>query len=76
MLLGPVLQTAYTTRDIDRACAQMGERYGVHQFLRAGPVDVETDAGETMTLKLAHAWLGPTWLEIIQPLGGAPPRSG
>lgn len=71
MLLGPYLQTAYVTRDIDRACAHLAERYGLRDFLRLGPNVIETDDGETMVLKLAHAWLGSTWFEIIQPIEGA-----
>jgi hypothetical protein len=70
MLLGEPLQTAYVTNDMDRAVGVLARQFGVTQFLRRGPVDLQTDAGETMTLALAHAWVGPTWLEIIQPLDG------
>ena len=73
MLLGPVLQLAYVTNDIDGACAHLGARYGLHKFLRSGPNTLETDAGALLTLKLAHAWLGPTWYEVIQPMDEAPP---
>lgn len=72
MLIGPILQIAYVTSDIDRACAQLGERFGLHNFFRSGPNTLETDAGALMTLKLAHAWFGPTWYEIIQPMDDAP----
>lgn len=71
MLFGPLLQTAYVTRDIERACAHLADRYGLRDFLRAGPNVVETDEGETMVLKLAHAWLGSTWIEVIEPIEGA-----
>ena len=71
MLLGPVVQTAYVTRDIDRACAHLHEKYGISKFFRAGPNVIETDTGATMTLKLAHGWVGNTWYEIVQPIAGA-----
>jgi hypothetical protein len=47
------------------------EKYGIGQFFRAGPNVIETDAGESMTLKLAHAWVGDTWYEIVEPVAGA-----
>ncbi len=71
MLLGIPLQTAYVTTDIDRACDLLGEKYGVTQFLRQGTLTIHNDAGEAMVLGLAHAWIGSTWLEIIQPVAGA-----
>ena len=57
MLLGPILQIAYVTADIDGACAHLGQKLGLHKFLRAGPNTIEADDGTSMTLKLAHAWL-------------------
>ena len=71
MLLGTPLQTAYVTSDMDRACAMLGSRFGVSQFLRIARAEVTSDAGEEMVLALAHAWVGDVWLEIIQPLDGA-----
>lgn len=71
MLLGTPLQVAYATTDLSRACALLGDRFGVSDYLRVGPLDVVTDAGETMTLGLAHALVGPTWIEIIEPVAGA-----
>lgn len=71
MLLGVPLQTAYVTTDIARACTMLGDKYGMTQFLRYGPATFPTDAGESMTLNLAHGWLGSTWFEIIEPVAGA-----
>jgi hypothetical protein len=71
MLLGIPLQIAYATNDMDGACALFRDKYGVTQFYRPGPLDITNDAGEHMGIEATHAWLGTTWLEIIQPLSGA-----
>jgi len=71
MLLGTPLQTSYVTACIDRAWEVLGKKFGVTAFFRDGPRAVEWDTGETMTLRMAHAWIGSTWLEIIEPVDGA-----
>jgi len=70
MLLGIPLQTAYVTTDLDRACALLGEKYGVTRYLKVPPFEFPLDAGGGIRATMAHAWVGSTWLEIIQPLGG------
>ena len=70
MLLRSPMQVAYVTRDVGRACATLGQKYGVRQFLRQEAVTLETEGGRSMTLSLAHAWIGPTWLEVIEPVDG------
>lgn len=71
MLLGTPLQVAYATTDLSRASALLGDKFGIARYLWVGRVDVVTDAGETMILNLAHALVGPTWIELIEPIAGA-----
>jgi hypothetical protein len=71
MILGRVLQHAYVTNDIDEACRVMGRRFGVNQFWRPNPQTMSLDDGSNVVLHNAHAWVGPIWLELIQPKGGA-----
>jgi hypothetical protein len=70
MLFGTVLQMAYATNDMDRACALFGERYGVHNFLKTGAGAYPLDDGGELSMKVSHAWVGRTWLEIIEPVAG------
>jgi hypothetical protein len=70
MILGRVLQHAYVNNDIDEACRVMGKRYGVTQFWRPDPQTMRLDDGREVVLHNAHAWIGPVWLELIQPKGG------
>jgi hypothetical protein len=71
MLIGRAFQIAYVATNLDRACKMMAERYGVRRFLRQDEVRLQIDPGGEMILNLANAWLGSTWLEIIEPVGGA-----
>ena len=70
MLLNTAFQIAYVTSDLDRACAMVDEKFGVRRLVRQDRVTIGTDQGP-MVLGLAHGWLGPTWLEIIEPVEGA-----
>ena len=70
MLLGIPFQTAYVTTSLDQACTMLAEKCGVRRLLRQDEVTIETDKGP-MLLGLAHGWVGPTWLEVIQPIDGA-----
>ena len=70
MILGHVLHHAYVTSDIDEACRVMARRFGAHQFYRPDVQHMTLDDGRKMTLHNAHAFIGPIWLEIIQPIAG------
>jgi hypothetical protein len=70
MILGRVLQHAYVTNDIDEACRVMGRRFGVDEFWRPNIQTMTLDDGRKAVLHNAHAWVGPVWLELIQPKGG------
>ena len=70
MLLGIPFQTAYVTTSIDLAATMLAEKLGVRRLRRQDDVTIDTDKGP-MLLGLAHGWVGPTWLEIIQPIDGA-----
>lgn len=71
MIYGLPVQTAYVTSDLDRGCAALGEHYGIREFLRPDLTIGRTDYGEEMRMRLAHAWWGDTWIELIEPVDGA-----
>ena len=58
-------QTAYVTRDIDRAAAVFQRQFGISsfQFVPGNQVDEHT------RIDLALAWLGEEMVELIQPIG-------
>jgi hypothetical protein len=70
MILGQPLQQAYVTTDIDEACRVWERRFGVSQFLRPARQTMTLDDGRVLTLHNAHARIGSTWLELIQPIDG------
>jgi hypothetical protein len=70
-LLREVFQLGYVATNIDAAVGIFKQRYGVHHFLRSGIKTIPLIGGESMTLSLAFAWLGPTMIEIIEPVGGS-----
>ncbi len=57
-------QMGYVCRDMDRAVAYFAARHGVTKFRRRPPAGI---------LESAHAWVGETMIELVRPLGGAPP---
>jgi hypothetical protein len=65
-----VLQQSYVTTDVDEACAAFAQRFGVREFYRPGEQVLNLDDGRRAVVTIAHALVGPLWLELIQPLGG------
>jgi hypothetical protein len=58
-------QTGYVTNDLDRACAMLGERYGIEKFSY-----LEGDMAEGGRIRVAFAWVGGNMYEIIDARGG------
>jgi hypothetical protein len=61
-------QQGYVTNDLDRACAFMGQRYGLNDFAL---LEGATPAGAEM--RVAFAWGGNTLYELIRAEG---PQTG
>jgi hypothetical protein len=64
------LQLAYVTTDFDRALAEFGERYGVPRWLELRDLEIETGENRSCRAHVALSFVGPTQLELIQPLQG------
>lgn len=58
-------QVAYVTNDLDRACAALGERYGISDY---SYIDGAMEGGGS--IRVAFAWVGSTMYEIIDARGG------
>ena len=58
-------QTAYVTRDLDRAVEDFQRQFGIRsfQFVRGNRIDEHT------RIDFALAWLGNVMVELIQPAG-------
>lgn len=65
------LQVAYVTTDLDQAIAHFAEHHGVSRWTPLHDLSIEIRAGEQARLNVALAFVGPTQLELIQPIGGA-----
>jgi hypothetical protein len=65
LYLSRYFQTAYVTRDLDRAVELFQARFGIRsfQFVRGNQVDEQT------RIDFALAWLGDVMVELIQPMG-------
>ena len=65
MYLSGHFQTAYVTRDIERAAAVFQRQFGIgsFQFVPGNQVDEHT------RIDMALAWLGNEMVELIQPTG-------
>lgn len=64
------LQIAYVTTDIDRALSQFAAKYGVPSWLQLRNLEIETGKDRSCRAHVALSYVGPTQLEVIQPLGG------
>ena len=64
-------QTAYVTTDREQALKLFADRYGVTEWYRPDPFDLQTLKGESYRLSVAHAFVGETNIEVIQPVSGA-----
>jgi len=60
LMMGDQFQSAYVTNDLDRACAVLGDRYGIGRF---SFIDGEMPSGGR--IRVAFAWVGATMYEII-----------
>src|SRR5579863_3607204 len=70
-LLGTGLyQLAYATNDFEQALGQCAAIHGVREFAKLPRIDIDLGSGRTVVCNLALAWVGPTQLEVIQPLEG------
>ena len=54
-------QAGYVTNDMDRACAVLGDRFGIREFCR-----LEGDMQEGGRIRLEMAWAGGILYEIVQ----------
>lgn len=64
------VQLAYVTTDFDRALAEFGQRWGVPQWLQLRELEIQTGPGRACRAHVALSFVGPTQLELIQPLSG------
>jgi hypothetical protein len=63
-------QLAYVTTDIDRALDVFATRYQVPKWVELRDMVIEIQPGRTGRIHAALAFVGPTQLELIQPLDG------
>ena len=63
-------QLAYVTNDFEQALGQCAAIHGVREFAKLPRIDIDLGSGRTVVCNLALAWIGPTQLEVIQPLEG------
>src|SRR6185369_14951139 len=69
-LFGTLFQAAYVTNDVVRAMAEFSSAYGIQRFLGPNPFELRS-GGQSMKIKTALAFVGPTMVELIEPDGGA-----
>jgi hypothetical protein len=64
------VQFGYVTDDIDAAIAKLSDSCGVSRWRRGNPIRLRVQADTSCTIKAALAYVGPTMLELIQPIDG------
>ena len=64
------VQFGYVTDDIDAAIARLSASCGVSQWRRAEGVRLRIQANTHCTINVALAYVGPTMIELIQPVDG------
>ena len=68
-LLSGLYQIAYVTTNLDEAMHLFAETYGISKF--EFKRDIASAPGmPKMSLHIAHTYVGPTMIEVIQPVGG------
>jgi hypothetical protein len=64
------LQVAYVTTDIEEAISLFAREHNVPDWARLPDLEIESMAGRRCKLNIALAFVGPTQLELIQPVSG------
>jgi hypothetical protein len=64
------VQFGYVTNDIDAAIASLSASCGVARWRRGNDIRLRVRADTHCTIKAALAYVGPTMIELIQPIDG------
>jgi hypothetical protein len=64
------VQFGYVTNDMDAAIAKLSADWGVSRWRCGNPMKLRVKTDTHCTIKAALAYVGPTMLELIQPLDG------
>lgn len=70
---GGAYQLGYVTRDLDRALAFLGEKFGAEHFVTRTPELLVSVGGEQrpLTMRVGMTNIGDKQLEVIEPVSGA-----
>jgi len=64
------LHVCYVTQQFDAARDVLRSGIGAKSFLDLGVIGIDTEAGHNVTIRLGMGYLGPSYVELIEPRSG------